>query len=201
MEDIVPYLFILAIVTGALVFLILLNECIRWTKNLYFANKYLQKFTQFANLVLKRKFDEELYVWLTQNEPEIQLDLGVLGEFDHENGKYFIVSNAIPNLAIVGQGRSSFYQIDEAEKQSFNCKHALNRHIGLTKKYLGKALQDLFNPLKWLHVAILLPIHIFRWLGFKNSSLDYLEKNTVAKIMSGTFVLIQVVAAIITIFG
>lgn len=195
------YFFFLAIITGSLVFRILFQEYINWKKKLKFAEKYLNKLTTFADLVSNNHFDDQLYNWLTQNEPEMQMKLGVLGEVDSENGTYKIVSNTIPNLAMVGQGRASSYQIDNSEKAVFNCKHALNRHIGLTKKYLKKARQGLINPIKWVHTAILMPFYVFRWLGFKNSSVEKLETNQLFKIISHFIFFTEFVAFTIEMFN
>ena len=200
MEDIVLYFFFLAIITALLVFLILLQKYISWKKKLNFAKKYLSEFTKFADTISDNHFDDKLYNWLTQNEPEMQMDLGVLGEFSSDNGTYNIVSNTIPNLAIVGQGRAAFYQIDNSEKEVFNCKHALNRHIGLTKKYLKNARKDLINPIKWIHTSVLLPFYVFRWFGFKNSSVEKLETNQLFKIVLSFIVLIEFAASVISIF-
>jgi len=148
MEQIIQYLFFLAIITASLVLQILLQEYINWKRKLNFAEKYLNELTQFVDLISNNHFDDKLYNWLTQNEPEMQMELGVLGEFGSGKNTYKIVSNTIPNLAVVGQGRAAFYQIDASEKEVFNCKHALNRHIGLTKKDLKNAKQNLINPIK-----------------------------------------------------
>lgn len=200
MEKIIQYFFFLAIITASLVLLILLQEYIDRKRKLNFAEKYLNKLTQFSNLISDNHFDNKLYNWLTQNEPEIQMELGVLGESGSGKDTYKIVSNTIPNLAMVGQGRAAFHQIDTSEKEVFNCKHALNRHIGLTKQYLKKAKQDLINPIKWIHTAILLPFYVFRWLGFKNSSVEKLETNQLFKMISSFVLFTEFVAFTIKMF-
>lgn len=179
-----------------------------------FTVEYQQKFIEYTNGLLKNVFNQELYVYLTENVNKMQFELGNDGVFAYmQDGltgisakNYQILVNTLP--ATHEFYRNSFMNNEIAwqriDNQCNSCCDSFLRHIGNLKDVKAELNQDMKNPIKLFSNGVSLvissPLILLKQFGIISDGLEYsLTKNVFFKFISSLVAFIGFLSDIISI--
>lgn len=167
-----------------------------------FIQLYLSNFHEFCVERSQEFFDNEKYVWLTQNVSKIQRELGFNGVVynyhppyaNYIYPEYQLLVNTLPQIR-VGQA----YNQDIA-----SCEDALLRQMGSLQEMKENYLKYIKNPFVWLRVGvnliITLPLRMAYWFGVLNYKvLEKFTNNILVKILSFMIAIVGLLSSVITI--
>lgn len=186
------------------------NRHSKFVKEIDFANKYRNKFNQFANKYFQSygrfnsisgEFDGELYVWLTMNVNKIQGNLGTFGLVNYvapfqtyKVSNYQIVLNAIPKFRDGSVKDFDTHWVDDC----------LLRYIGHLEENSKEIKKNLRNPIVWFSEGIKeilsIPIIILGWFGIiSNRTIDSVKDSLIYRVISGLVALVAFISGVVTI--
>ncbi len=184
-------------------YLVLRQELKAIRKDLGFISEFHSNFVAFANEYYDRRFNSNLYQWLTLNSAKSQkmcsrLFSGTLvAPFRaYVSRKHEFITNTIPKMR---NGR-----VDEVEINT--TEDILLKTVGVYQGREDNALKTAKNPFKWLQYGIRFiigfPIQLLKWFGIISNSTFYrFTTSKLTKFVSGFVALITFIGTLITIFA
>ncbi len=169
-------------------------------KDRNFAVEYLDHYRGFVS---QKKFNTDLYEWLTLRVSKIQRLMGGFGRMSYRPpfaryviNNYEVIMNTLPDIK---SGMAHEIMIDAVQE-------CLVRYIGHMDEKLEESRQTLVNPFMWFREGfqfiVLTPILIVYWMGIIGSStVKSIEGNVLFQLITAVVGLISLIASIVTIIA
>jgi uncharacterized membrane protein len=190
-------------------FVRIFHEVTRIAQKINSANKFLDKFRKYMS---SQGTDYQIYAWLIQKSPKIQLEMGEFGYVasfrppyaNYIINNYQIILNIIPEIRKEIEDDSFSRNVRVINEYGALIQESLLRHLGSLSDNLEAEKKRLKNPIIWLTEGIswvlLFPISVLHWVGVIGETIVIkIAHNPLFKIIAGVITILGALSTIMTI--
>lgn len=210
---IIPILVLVGVViigfVGYFIKLVKINDKLEFTVD------YKDKFVEYCNSILEKKFNQELYNFLTENVNKMQIELGKDGIIDYiQDGlkgiagrNYQILINTLPETR--EYYTNTFLQgpilYERIVGEIHLCDDCFLRHIGTLRLFRDELIASMKNPIKLfvngVSFILSLPVKILNMFGIvSNKNETSFVGSTFFRLLSSIISLVGFISNVISIF-